>query len=148
MLWYVKNRSWYYLVFLFFCLMDLCFDYFRCDNVDEFLIYIYYKLGLEFQRYFFCINELKYYIDDLEKVCLFFVLFDNIDFWYFQKVEELLYWNGGMNYIVLIFLDKYRRLVLMDEKIGNVLIMVSDMQEIMLCFGFDISIFLLGNYYM
>ncbi|XP_024372133.1 uncharacterized protein [Physcomitrium patens] len=146
--WYAKNRSWHYPASLPLCSMDSCFDYSRCDNADELLIYTYYKPGLEPQRYFLRINESKYHTDDPEKACLFLVPFDNIDPWHFQKVEELPYWNGGMNHIVLTFSDKYRRLAPTDEKIGNASIMASDMQETMLRPGFDISIPLPGNYHM
>lgn len=143
--WYAKDRNWHYPATLPLCSMDVCFDYSRCDDAEELLIYTYYK-PLAPPRYFSRINETKYHTDDPAKACLFLVPFDNYDPWTFQKIKKLPYWNGGMNHLVLTFSDKYGRLAPRGDDLGNASILATDLQETMRRSGFDISIPLPAHY--
>lgn len=124
----------------FSCLMDLCFDYLCCDNVEEFLIYLYDIL--DFQMWYFkdVLERSFYYIVDLEKVCLYFVIVD-------RRVEKifflfiLLYWNYGFNYVIVFILDFWvQRKVIFVEMIEMVFIMIFIVYYVFYCVGFDISV--------
>lgn len=128
------------MVIFLLCFMDSCFDYFCCDDMEE--IWMYYYGEEYFLLWYFkdVLMRSLYYIIDLEKVCLFFVIVD-------RRVENffvlsfLFYWNNGFNYVVIFIVDKLRNFSV--ELIEMVVIMIFSMYQSVYCIGFDFNVFFL-----
>lgn len=89
------------------CSMDSCFDYSRCDDMEEIRMYHYgeeHSLPWYFKD---ALMRSPYYTTDPEKACLFLVTVD-------RRVENspalssLPYWNNGLNHVVISIVDKPR----------------------------------------
>jgi glucuronyl/N-acetylglucosaminyl transferase EXT1 len=145
--WHAQGRNWHYPASFPLCSMDTCFDYSRCDDAKDLLIYTYYH-PLPPPRYLAFINESKWHTDDPSKACLFLVPFDH-DFepWHSQDIKKLPYWNHGMNHLLLTWSDKYSRYMPTGNELENASIIASDLQETTFRPGFDISIPLPGSYH-
>ena len=88
------------------CSMDSCFDYSRCENMDELLVYHYgteYSPAWQFKD---ALERSPYYTTDPEKACLFFVTVDRrVDS---GPLKSLPFWNNGLNHVVISTEDKSR----------------------------------------
>lgn len=105
------------------------------------------------------LRESRFYIDDFEKVCLFIFLVDILDcdnfsedyvYGLFFKVWLLLYWNGGINYIIFnfflgIWFDYLEGLFFNSGKV--ILVKVLMFMEFFR-FGFDVSFLLFLKIYL
>ena len=144
---YVLNRTWHYPASFPLCSMDVCFNYSRCSDAEELLIYTYYN-PIPPPRYFSNIKDTKYHTNDPSKACLFLVPFDAAEPGDHQDIRKLPYWNGGLNHLVLTFSDKYARVAPSGDALGYASIVASDLQETMYRPGFDISIPFPGNFHL
>lgn len=140
------DRTWHYPARFPLCSMDACFNFTRCENASELLIYTY-DLPAPPRRFFSRINESKYFTDDPEKACIFLVFLDNDNPWP-PHPNSLQYWNGGLNHALVIFADKWSQKGPPQDSIGNASVMASDIHETTYRAGFDISIPLPGTYHM
>ncbi|BBN12147.1 protein MpGT47.14 [Marchantia polymorpha subsp. ruderalis] len=144
--WFVENRTWHYPMRLPRCSMDACFNFSRCDGVDELKIFVY-DLPSPPVRYFSKINDTKFFTGDPDRACLFFVFLDAPGPWN-PHPKELAHWNGGLNHVLVSFADMWKQKGPPQETIGMASIMVSDMHETTYRAGFDISIPLPANYHL
>lgn len=91
--------------------MDICFDFFWC--VRGFKVYVYLVLERVLESYskiISIIQEFKYYIINLDEVCIFIFFIDILDRDInsvnfvkniMLKIVNLgVFWNNGRNYIV------------------------------------------------
>jgi glucuronyl/N-acetylglucosaminyl transferase EXT1 len=122
--------------------MDVRFNYTRCSNQSELLIYSY-SIPSPPVRYFTLLNTTAYHTHDPDKACLFFVFLDSP-----HKVlpETLPYWgHNGLNHVLVTFADMWHHRVPDPERMGFASIFASDMHETIYRPGFDISITLPGH---
>ena len=141
--WFAQGKVWHYPPRFPLCTMDTCFNYSRCDNMSEPLVYTY-DLPSPPLRYFSRINESKYWTDDPEKACLFFVFLDTQS----QKPVrpyELPNWNGGLNHVLITFADEWADKNPPGDTIGNASIMGSIVYQTTSRPDFDISLPLQGK---
>lgn len=138
--WYVKGRSWHPPPRFPRCTMDACFNYTRCENSDELLIYTYNKPALP-ARFFNGINESKYSTNDPNKACLFFVFLDTPGLYRpALHPSKLPYWQGGLNHVLITFGDKWLNKGPPPESIGYASAMATVIHESIYRPGFDVSI--------
>ena len=70
--WYAEGKTWHYPAEFPLCSMDACFNYSKCENSDELLIYSYDRPSPPL-RWFSHINDSKYHTNDPAKACIFLV---------------------------------------------------------------------------
>ncbi|KAJ7521320.1 hypothetical protein O6H91_19G047900 [Diphasiastrum complanatum] len=144
--WWAEGKVWHYPVQFPRCSMDACFNYSRCDNMDDLLIYSY-DLPNPPVRYFSRINETKWHTNDPDKACLFFVYLDTEGPWP-PHPRELPHWNNGLNHVLITFADKWSQKGPPQDSIGNASVLISDIHETIYRPGFDIGITLPGNFHI
>ncbi|KAJ7287996.1 hypothetical protein O6H91_12G059600 [Diphasiastrum complanatum] len=144
--WWAEEKVWHYPLRFPRCSMDACFNYSRCENANELLIYSY-DLPSPPVRYFSRIRESKWHTSDPDKACLFFVFLDAPGPWP-PHPKELPFWNGGLNHVLIIFADKWSQKGPFQDSIGFASVLASDIHETTYRPGFDISIPLPANYHI
>ncbi|MCO5606533.1 hypothetical protein L7F22_060721 [Adiantum nelumboides] len=138
--WYVKGRHWHPPPQFPRCTMDACFNYTRCENSEELMIYTYNKPALPV-RYFQRINESKYNTNDPDRACLFFVFLDTPGLYRAPThPNKLPFWQGGLNHVLITFGDKWNNKGPAPESIGYASAMASVLHETTYRPGFDVSI--------
>lgn len=87
------------------CSMDSCFNYSRCDDMAELLVFHYggspswfFKKALERSRY---------YTTDPSKACLFFVTVDRRLGDDGPALKTLPHWNHGLNHVIISIADNW-----------------------------------------
>lgn len=138
--------------------MDICFDFFWC--VRGFKVYVYLVLERVLESYskiISIIQEFKYYIINLDEVCIFILFIDILDRDIFSvnyvknimlKIVYLgVFWNNGRNYIVFnlflgIWFDYFE---VFDFDIGEVIMVRVSILELRFRLNFDIFFFLVGS---
>ncbi|KAL3700327.1 hypothetical protein R1sor_018349 [Riccia sorocarpa] len=135
---YMEGKTWHYPARFPLCSMDACFNFSRCEDMDELKIFFYDRPSPPV-RFFEGINDTKYATNDPEQACLFFVFLDNEGPWVTHP-QELPHWNDGMNHVLITFTDMWKLKGPPHETIGNASIMASDIHETIYRAGFDISI--------
>ncbi|KAH7433065.1 hypothetical protein KP509_07G053300 [Ceratopteris richardii] len=138
--WYAKGRSWHMPPRFPRCTMDTCFNYSRCDSGQELLIYAY-NLPAQPSQYFANIDKSRYYTDDPDMACLFFVFVDTPGLYRSEiHPRDLPYWHGGLNHVLITFGDKWLNKAPYPESIGYASAMATVMHETLYRPGFDVSI--------
>lgn len=119
------------------CSMGACFDYSRCDDMDEVRMYYYgeeHSLPWHFKD---ALMRSPYYTSDPAKACLFLVTVD-------RRVENgpalrsLPFWNNGLNHVVISIVDRARNPKM--ESTGMAATMTSSTHHSAYRAGFDLSI--------
>lgn len=89
------------------CSMDVCFNYSRCDDMEELLVY-HYDTGNS-PSWFFkdALKRSRYYTTDPEKACLFLVTVDRRSEEYGPALKSLPHWNNGLNHIIVSIADTW-----------------------------------------
>jgi len=141
--WYAEDREWHFSAGFPLCSMDVCFNYSKCENMEELKVFTY-DLPSPPVRNFYRINESKYWTDDPEKACLLFVFLDTAYPWPTWP-KNLPYWNGGLNHVLVTFGDRWEHRRAPPDSIGNASIMATVAYETSHRPGFDISIPLPGH---
>ncbi|KAG0579875.1 hypothetical protein KC19_4G130600 [Ceratodon purpureus] len=141
--WYAEGKEWHSPPKFPLCSMDACFDYSRCDNMTEPLVFTY-DLPSPPHRFFGSIKKSKYWTGDPEKACLFFVFLDTQYPWPVWP-KDLPHWNGGVNHVLITFADKWENRNPPSDSIGNASIMGTIVYQTTNRAGFDISIPLPGK---
>lgn len=140
--------------------MDICFDFFWC--VRGFKVYVYLVLERVLESYskiISIIQEFKYYIINLDEVCIFIFFIDILD----RDINSVnfvknimlkivylgVFWNNGRNYIVFnlflgIWFDYFE---VFDFDIGEVIMVRVSILEFRFRLNFDIFFFLVGSIY-
>ncbi|KAG0579878.1 hypothetical protein KC19_4G130700 [Ceratodon purpureus] len=144
--WYAEGKTWHSPPKFPSCTMDACFNYSRCDNMTEPLVFTYDLPGPP-QRSFEGFNKSKYWTDDPEKACLFFVFLDTKYPWP-VKPYNLPHWNGGLNHVLITFADKWELRGPPSGSIGNASIMGTILYQTTSRPGFDIGIPLPGKVHL
>ncbi|KAG0556237.1 hypothetical protein KC19_11G037500 [Ceratodon purpureus] len=144
--WYADGRPWHFPPKFPSCTMDTCFNYSKCANMAEPLVYTYDRPSPP-TRYFQGINESKYWTDDPEKACFFFVFLDTNYPWPIWP-KDLPHWNGGMNHVLITYADKWESRNPPGDSIGNASIMGTIVYQSTYRPGFDIPIPLPGKAHM
>ena len=106
--------------------MDVCFDWDRCANHSELLIYLYEESPSPL-NYFQALKDSPYVTSDPDEACVFLVFVDdniNINTSEPFDVNWLPHWNGGRNHVLVSFSDDANRLVSHDV-IGNASLMAT-----------------------
>eukprot|EP00250_Pteridium_aquilinum_P028152 c36666_g1_i1 orf=61-1662(+) len=138
--WYVKGRSWHPPPRFPRCTMDACFNYTKCYNSEELLIYTYNQPAVP-AKFFKGINESKHNTNDPNKACLFFVFMDTPGpYRSTLHPSKLPYWEGGLNHVLITFGDKWLNKGPIPESIGYASAMATVMHESLYRPGFDVSI--------
>ena len=91
------------------CSMDVCFNFSRCDNMDELLVYHYDEFNPP-KWFFEALKATPYSTSDPEKACIFLVTVD-------RRMEEpripdlktLPHWNHGLNHVLISFVDNWSK---------------------------------------
>ena len=91
------------------CSMDVCFNFSRCDNMDELLVYHYDEINPP-KWFFQALRASPYFTADPEKACIFLVTLD-------RRMEEpripalktLPHWNHGLNHVLISFVDNWSK---------------------------------------
>ena len=91
------------------CSMDVCFNFSRCDNMDELLVYHYDDFNPP-KWFFEALKATPYSTSDPEKACIFLVTVD-------RRMEEpripdlktLPHWNHGLNHVLISFVDNWSK---------------------------------------
>ena len=141
--WYPEGKEWHFPPKFPLCSMDTCFNYSKCDNMMEPLVYTY-ELPSPPLRFFERIKESKYWTGDSAKACLFFVFLDTEYPWPVWP-KDLPHWNGGLNHVLITFADRWESRGPPADSIGNASIMGSIVYQTINRAGFDISIPLPGK---
>ena len=136
--WYAQDKYWHFPPGFPMCSMDVCFNYTKCEDMEEPLVYSY-DLPSPPLRYFNNLKESKYWTNDTEKACLFFVFIDTDSPWPTWP-RDLPYWNGGMNHVIITWGDRWERKGPAADSLGNASVMASISYETTFRTGFDISI--------
>lgn len=144
--WYAEGRGWHFASEYPRCSMDVCFDYSRCENMTEPLVYTY-DLPTRPVQFFERINQSKYWTASPEKACLFFVFLDAQIRWPVHP-KDLPYWNGGVNHVLITFVDKWEIRNPPPGSIGNASIMATLVYQTISRPGFDIAIPLPGRMHL
>ena len=144
--WYAEGKTWHYPARFPLCSMDACFNYTKCENAEELLIFTYNEPAPP-KRWFSRINESQYFTNDPDKACIFLVFLDSENPWP-PHPTELSHWNGGRNHALVIFADKWAQRGPHQGTIGMAAVMASDIHETTYRPGFDISIPLPGNFHI
>jgi len=119
------------------CSMDGCFDYSRCDNMDEIRMYHYgddHSLPWYFKD---ALVRSPYYTTDPAKACLFLVTID-------RRAENapalssLPYWNNGLNHVVISTADRSRNPLAESTEMASS--MTSSTHQSVYRPGFDLSV--------
>lgn len=122
------------------CSMDSCFDYSRCDNAEELLIYLYDTLDSQTWYFKDALERSPYYTADPEKACLYFVTVDRRA----EKIPSLPtlpYWNHGLNHVIVSISDFWvQRKATPVETIEMASTMTSIAHHASYRAGFDISV--------
>lgn len=118
------------------CSMDSCFDYSRCENMDELLVYHYgteYSPAWQFKD---ALERSPYYTTDPEKACLFLVTVDRrVDS---GSLKSLPFWNNGLNHVVISTEDKSRSPNLEATEMASTLTTIT--HQSVYRTGFDLSV--------
>lgn len=119
------------------CSMGACFDYSRCDNMDEIRMYHYgeeHSLPWSFKE---ALMRSPYYTTDPAKACLFLVTVD-------KRVEDapplssLPFWNNGLNHVVISIADRSRNSRAEETEMAST--MTSSTHQSAYRPGFDLSV--------
>lgn len=124
--WWAENHRWHDPPLLPRCSMDVCFDWDRCANHSELLIYLYEESPSPL-NYFQALKDSPYVTSDPDEACVFLVFVDdniNINTSEPFDVNWLPHWNGGRNHVLVSFSDDANRLVSHDV-IGNASLMAT-----------------------
>lgn len=118
------------------CSMDSCFDYTRCDNMEELLVYHYDTESSPAWQFKDALTRSPFYTTDPEKACLFLVTVD-------RRVgspalESLPFWNNGLNHVVISTVDKSRHPN--PEATGMASTMTTITHQSVYRAGFDLSV--------
>eukprot|EP01018_Ginkgo_biloba_P032394 Gb_02632 [translate_table: standard] len=135
--WYAEGRVWHYPTMFPRCTMDACFNYSRCDDMDDLKIFSYVVPSPPF-RYYSHLNKTKWYTDNPDQACLFLIFLDTEYPWPPQP-RELPHWDGGMNHVLVSFADEWRQKHVPEDSIGFASLLLTDMHETIYRPGFDIS---------
>lgn len=141
--WYAEGKEWHFPARFPLCSMDVCFNFSRCENADELLIYTY-DLPVPPVRYFSRIIESRYHTTDPEKACLFLVFLDTPSPWP-PHPNTLPHWNGGLNHVLVTFADGWEHRNPAPDSIGLASVMGTIVFETIFRAGFDIGIPLPGK---
>lgn len=128
------------------CTMDSCFNFSRCANTQEFLIYAY---GPPYapSSYFNSLNSSPWVTTDPSQACVFLVTEPQFfSFLPFRAHPSTLpFWNGGLNHIIVTLADKWSDTAPPPHTIGNASVLASCLKETTYRAGFDIAIPLPGR---
>ncbi|KAL2651649.1 hypothetical protein R1flu_019777 [Riccia fluitans] len=144
--WYIKDKTWHYPSRFPLCSMDACFNFSRCDDMDELKIFVYDRPSTPL-RFFAGFNDTQYVTHDPDKACLLFIFLDGEGPWN-PHPRELPHWNSGINHVLITFADMWKQKGPPQETIGNASVMASDIHETIYRAGFDISLPLPPNHRM
>ena len=81
------------------CSMDTCFDFSRCENMEELLVYHYETKDSPAWQFKDALARSPYYTTDPAKACLYFVAVDSTVG--SPTLNSLPYWNNGLNHVVI-----------------------------------------------
>lgn len=141
--WHAR-RMWHYPVAFPRCSMDVCFNFSRCDNAKELLVYSYNDPEpQEPPTYFKSFPSSVWHTSDPEKACLFFYFSDsdaNQAAWNKPDLKTLPYWNEGLNHVIVTFADRWSETNPPPESIGMASILSTELHDTTYRPGFDISI--------
>jgi glucuronyl/N-acetylglucosaminyl transferase EXT1 len=126
--------------------MDACFDYSRCANRSELLVYSYTAPSAPLRYFARMANRTAWHTDDPRAACVFLAYLEtNPPYPMDPHPSALPHWGAnGSNHVLVTFADKWKDLGLAAESIGYAAVMASDMHETVYRPGFDVSITLPG----
>ncbi|XP_002972835.2 exostosin-1c [Selaginella moellendorffii] len=136
--WWAEGKTWHYPAKFPRCSMDACFNFSRCSNMDNLMVFTYEDHNAPV-RYFTKLNETRWHTKDPEKACIFMVFLDTSSPWQKQP-RDLPHWNNGLNHALVTFADKWSQRAVAEESIGLASLIVSEAHETIFRPGFDISI--------
>ncbi|CAM6090993.1 unnamed protein product [Calypogeia fissa] len=142
--WWAEGKPWHTEGKFPLCSMDTCFNFTRCENMDELLVY-HYDTPTSPVRYFEGLNSTSWYTSDPEKACLFFVFQDLETTPWRPHPNTVKYWNNGLNHILITFADIWYQRNPSEDTIGNASVLSSALLETTYRPGFDIGIPLPGK---
>lgn len=122
------------------CSMGSCFDYSRCDGMEELLVYHYDSPSSQAWYFKQALEKSPYYTVDPSKACLFFVTVDTraehaLDF------NTLPYWNHGLNHVIISVSDNWaKQKTLIADVAEMASTMTSSTHRTTYREGFDISV--------
>ncbi|KAG0579154.1 hypothetical protein M758_4G077400 [Ceratodon purpureus] len=128
------------------CSMDACFNFSRCDDGDNLLIYIYndpVPKGLHVPMYLESLPGSEWHTTDPEQACLFFYFSDteaNKAAWTKPAFSRLPYWNGGRNHVIVTFADRWRDTNPAPESLGMASLLSTKLHHTTYRSAFDIAI--------
>ncbi|KAG0585403.1 hypothetical protein KC19_2G008900 [Ceratodon purpureus] len=88
------------------CSMDVCFNYSRCDDMEELLVYQYDMENSPSWFFKDAWKRSRYYTIDPEKACVFLVTVD-MRLENGPLLKSLPHWNNGLNHIVVSIADTW-----------------------------------------
>ncbi|KAL3679788.1 hypothetical protein R1sor_022744 [Riccia sorocarpa] len=141
--WWAEGKTWHNPGRFPLCSMDACFNFSRCENMEELLIYSY-DVPIPPDRYYSNIKSSPYHTSDPEKACLFFIYQDLMEPWR-PHPNEVPYWNHGMNHVLITFTDLWHQKNPPPETIENASVLATCLYETTYRPGFDIGIPLEGR---
>lgn len=125
------------------CSMDACFNYSRCDDREELLLY-HYDAGSSLPSWFFkdALRRSRYYTSDPEKACLFLVTVDRRLEEYGPALQSLPHWSNGLNHIIVSIADNWvkSKSTTGSDSIGMASTMTSITHQTTYRAGFDLSV--------
>lgn len=124
------------------CSMDSCFNYSRCDDMEELLVYHYEAANSPSWLFKDALKRSRYYTTDPEKACLFLVTVDRRLEDYGSALKSLPHWNNGLNHIIVSIADNWvkSKTVAGSESIEMASTMTSITHQTTYRSGFDISV--------
>jgi glucuronyl/N-acetylglucosaminyl transferase EXT1 len=123
------------------CSMDSCFNYSRCDDMEELLVYHYEAANSPSWLFKDALKRSRYYTTDPEKACLFLVTVDRRLEDYGSALKSLPHWNNGLNHIIVSIADNWvkSKTVAGSDSIEMASTMTSITHQTTYRSGFDIS---------
>ncbi|KAG6551251.1 hypothetical protein Mapa_007177 [Marchantia paleacea] len=141
--WWAENKPWHNPGRFPLCSMDVCFNFSRCENMEQLLVYSYDK-PIPPTRYFKGIELTPYHTSDPNKACLFLVFQDLNEPWR-PHPNTLPHWNHGMNHMLVTFADLWSQRNPPPETIENASVISTALYETTYRPGFDIGVPLEGR---
>jgi len=91
------------------CSMDVCFNFSRCDNMDELLVYHYDEINPP-KWFFQALKASPYFTPDPDKACIFLVTLDRrLEEPRIPDLKTLPHWNHGLNHVLISFVDNWSK---------------------------------------
>ena len=141
--WYAK-KMWHSPVEFPRCSMDACFNFSRCDNGMQLLVYSYNDPEpKDPPTYFNSLATSAWHTNDPEKACLFLYFSDsqeNQAAWKKPDPRNLPYWKGGLNHVIVTFADRWAETNPAAESIGMASILSTELHHTTYRPDFDVAI--------